>query len=166
MRLDADPFPFLPGYGISLGFVFRDPAFDYRLLIIGSIVPIGDGLFGGARALHSVTVSVALLAILMLATAGGRPVRKLLLGLPIGMLLHLVFDGAWSDTDVFWWPFTGLTFSDAPLPIVDRGVWSIAMEAVGIGLCWWLFRANQLGDAAARRSFLHEGRLRHVPGGP
>lgn len=151
---------------VAVGFVFRDPTFDYRLLIVGSVVPIGDGLFGGARAMHSVTVSVAMLTMLMVATAGRRPVRKLLLGLPIGMLLHLVFDGAWSDTDVFWWPFTGLAHSDATLPIVDRGVWSSAMEVVGIALCWWLFRANDLGRAEARRRFLRDGRLRRVPGGP
>jgi hypothetical protein len=151
---------------VAVGFVFRDPAFDYRLLIVGSVLPIGDGLFGGARALHSVTVSVALLAVLMAATTGRRPERKLLLGLPIGMLLHLVFDGAWADTKVFWWPFTGLAFSDTPLPVADRGPWSIAMEAVGIGLCWWLFRANDLGTSENRRRFIRDGRLLHVPGGP
>jgi hypothetical protein len=151
---------------VAVGFVFRDPAFDYRLLIVGSVLPIGDGLFGGARALHSVTVSVALLAVLMAATIGRRPERKFLLGLPIGMLLHLVFDGAWADTKVFWWPFTGLAFSDAPLPVTDRGPWSLAMEAVGIALCWWLFRANDLGKSENRRRFVRDGRLLHVPGGP
>ncbi len=47
---------------VTVGVVFRDPRFDYRLLIVGSVLPIADGAFGGARALHSVTVSVALLA--------------------------------------------------------------------------------------------------------
>ena len=35
---------------ITIGFVFRDPTFDNRLLIVGSVLPIGDALFGGARA--------------------------------------------------------------------------------------------------------------------
>ena len=33
---------------ITVGVVFRDPRFDYRLLIVGSVIPIADGLLGGA----------------------------------------------------------------------------------------------------------------------
>ena len=145
---------------VSVGFVFRDPAFDYRLLVVGSVLPIADGFFGGARALHSVTVSVGLLAAVMIATSGRKPIRRLLLGLPIGMILHLVFDGVWNDTDVFWWPFTGIEFSDADLPIVARGVWSVAMEIVGVVLCGWLWRENGLNSRERRRAFLADGRLR------
>lgn len=151
---------------VSVGFVFRDPAFDYRLLIVGSVLPIGDGLFGGARALHSITLSVALLAGFMLATRRGGPLRRLLLGLPIGMFLHLVFGGAWTDSEIFWWPFSGPTFVDAPLPIVQRGALSLVFEAAGLAICWWLVRANSLLTAANRRRFMHDGRLPHVPGTP
>jgi hypothetical protein len=159
-------FWFIGGSIVVVGAVFRDPAFDYRLLIVGSVLPLADGLFGGARALHSLTVSVLLLAVLMVATAGRRPVRKLLLGLPIGMILHLVLGGAWTDTEVFWWPLSGLAFSDAPLPLVDHLLLSVLLEVVGVAVCWWLVRANGLLVAANRRRFLHEGRLGHVPGGP
>jgi hypothetical protein len=149
---------------LSVGFVFRDPAFDYRLVVVGSVLPLSDGLFGGARALHGLTVSVALLAVLMVATAGRRPIRRLLLGLPIGMLLHLVFDGAWSDTDTFWWPVTGLGFDDAELPAVARGAWSLVLEAVGLAICVWLWRRNSFGRAERRRRFLADGRLTTVGG--
>jgi len=148
---------------ITVGLVFRDPRFDYRLLIVGSVLPVGDGAFGGARWLHSITVSVALLAILMIATAGRKPIRKMLLGLPIGMILHLVFDGAWNNTEVFWWPFFGLDLRDAPLPITDRGVWTLLLEAIGVALCVWLWRHNRLGDRARRSAFLHTGQLDAVP---
>ncbi|HSP27200.1 MAG TPA: hypothetical protein VLN74_01540 [Ilumatobacteraceae bacterium] len=148
---------------VTVGVVFRDPRFDYRLLIVGSVLPIVDGVFGGARALHSVTVSVALLGVLMIATSGRKPIRKVLLGLPIGMILHLVFDGAWSDTEVFWWPFFGLSFDDAPLPMVARGWWSALLEAAGVAICVWLWRRNELGDAARRAAFRHDGRLDAVP---
>lgn len=148
---------------ITIGVVFRDPRFDYRLLIVGSVLPIGDGVFGGARAMHSVTVSVALLALLMVATSGRRPIRKMLLGLPIGMILHLVFDGAWNDTEVFWWPFFGWSFDDAPLPIIARGWWSLALEVIGVVLCVWLWRRNRLGDRARRAAFLRDGHLDAVP---
>ncbi len=149
---------------VAVGFVFRDPAFDYRLLILGSVLPLLDAPFGGARALHSVTVSIALLALVMLATSGRKPIRKLLLGLPIGMFLHLVFDGAWDDTNVFWWPFTGWSSNDqARLPIVSRGVWSVVLEIVGVGLCVWLWRLNGLSNAARRKQFLSDGRLVAAP---
>jgi hypothetical protein len=148
---------------VTVGVVFRDPRFDYRLLIVGSVLPIADGVFGGARALHSVTVSVGLLAVLMVATAGRKPVRKALLGLPIGMILHLVFDGAWNNTEVFWWPFFGVSFDDAPLPIIDRGWWGLSLEAIGVAICVWLWRHNQLGDPVRREAFLRDGRLDSVP---
>lgn len=148
---------------VTVGVVFRDPRFDYRLLIVGSVLPIGDGLVGGARALHSVTVCVGLLALLMVATAGRRPVRKMLLGLPIGMILHLIFDGAWSNTEVFWWPFFGWSFDDAPLPVVERGWWNVPLEAIGIAICVWLWRHNGLAERARRAAFLHDGILDAVP---
>jgi hypothetical protein len=148
---------------VAVAMVFRDPRFDYRLLIVGSVLPLTDALFGGARALHSVTVSVGLLAVLMIATSGRKPVRKMLLGLPIGMILHLVFDGAWGNTEVFWWPLFGTSFDDAALPIVDRGWWSILLEAIGVGICVWLWRHNQLGDRDRRSEFFRDGRLDAVP---
>ena len=148
---------------LAVGFVFRDPRFDYRLLIVGSVVPLIDGLFGGARALHSITVSIGLLALLMLATSGRMPIRKMLLGLPIGMFLHLVFDGAWNNTDVFWWPFTGVGFGDDPFPITDRGIISVVLEAIGIVLCVWLWRANGLRRSERRTAFMQNGALIAAP---
>lgn len=148
---------------VGIGWVFRDPRFDYRLLIVGSVLPITDAAFGGARALHSVTVSIALLAALMIATAGRKPIRKMLLGLPIGMILHLVFDGAWNDTKVFWWPFFGWSFDDAPLPMVERGWWSLLLEACGIAICVWLWRRNEMADPDRRAAFRRDGRLDAVP---
>ena len=148
---------------ITIGFVFRDPTFDNRLLLVGSVLPVADAVFGGARALHSVTVSIALLAIVMIVTKRGSGRRKTLLGLPIGMFLHLVFDAAWNDTETFWWPVTGLGFSDAGVPIVDRGWVSFALEAFGLAGCVWLWRRNHLGDAECLRQFLSDGRLDAVP---
>ncbi len=148
---------------VTVGVVFRDPRFDYRLLIVGSVLPIADGLAGSARPLHSVTVSVALLAALMIATAGRKPIRKLLLGLPIGMILHLVFSGAWNDTEVFWWPFFGFEFDGAPSPVLYRGWWSLVLEAFGVVICVWLWRHNHLGDRDRRAVFLRNGQLDAVP---
>lgn len=141
---------------ISVAFVFRDPSFDYRLLIVGSVLPTLDAAFGGARFLHSITTTILVLVVVMSATAGRKPIRKPLLGVPIGMFLHLVFDGAWNDTSVFWWPFTGFGFDDAPFPVTERGVVSVLLELVGIALCVWLWRRN--ADRLPR-PFLSDGRL-------
>jgi len=148
---------------LAVGFVFRDPRFDFRLLIIGSVLPLLDGLVAlvlpGVRILHSITTAIVVLAVLMLLTAGRKPIRKALLGLPIGMFFHLVFDGAWNDTDVFWWPFTGFGFSETPFPVADRGVVSFLLEAVGIALCMWLWRLNRLSQVDRRRRFIDTGHL-------
>jgi hypothetical protein len=144
---------------LAVGFVFRDPRFDYRLLIVGSVLPLADGLFGGARALHSITVTIAVLMIVMLGTIGRRPLRRTLLGLPIGLFLHLVFDGAWANTETFWWPLTGWTFADEPIPPIGRGFWSIPLELIGVGLCAWIVRLNGLTERNRRRTFQRDGHL-------
>jgi hypothetical protein len=144
---------------ITVWYVFRDPRFDYRLLVVGSVLPELDALFGGMRWLHSLAFSVVLLGVVMVVSIGRRQLRKLLLGLPIGMLLHLVFDGAWANTAVFWWPFTGTSVGDEPLPSAQRGWWNVPLEAVGLLLIVWIWRRAGLADAARRRAVLRTGRL-------
>jgi hypothetical protein len=145
---------------VSVWFVFRDPRFDYRLLVIGSVLPAPiDAALGGARALHSIVVSVAVLALVMAITAGRKPIRRTLLGLPVGMLLHLVFTGAWTTSTVFWWPLFGLDFDDARHPVAARGLWNVPLELAGIAICWWIVTAAGLRDRNARHQFLATGRL-------
>ena len=104
-------FWFLGGAFLIVWLVFRDPAFDYRLLLIRVLLPdVVDALLGGARVLHSLAFSVGLLAVVMLATIGHRALRRQLIALPIGTFLHLVLDAAWADADVFWWPFSGVGY--------------------------------------------------------
>ncbi|HSH10571.1 MAG TPA: hypothetical protein VLA10_02200 [Ilumatobacter sp.] len=153
-------FWFLGTAVVSVWFVFRDPGFDYRLLLVGALLPAGvDAVFGGARVLHSVTFSIVLLAALMLATSGRKPIRKMLLGLPVGTLLHLVFTGAWTNTNVFWWPFFGFGFDDAPHPVAQRGWWNVPLEAIGLALCWWVVRHAELRRADRRAVFFSAGQL-------
>ena len=145
---------------VTVRLVFRDAAFDYRLLIVGAVLPgIVDAVFGGARVLHSLTFSVVLLGLLMLATPRGTTIRRTLLALPIGTLLHLVFTGAWTNPQVFWWPFLGWSFEDAPHPIAARGWWNVPLELAGLALCAWVFVRARLADAERRRQFRKTGRL-------
>jgi len=147
---------------LAVWYVFRDPRFDYRLLVVGALLPELDAVFAwgaGMRWMHSLAFSVALLAVVMAVTAGRKPVRRLLLGLPIGTFLHLVFDGAWATTKVFWWPFGGWSFDGARLPEAQRGWWNVLLEAIGIGIVVWIWRRQHLADPARRRGVMRTGVL-------
>jgi hypothetical protein len=139
--------------------VFRDARFDYRPLILGALLPdLVDVWFDGAHPLHSVVVAVGAMVLVVLATIGRRPLRRMLLGVPIGMLLHLVFDGAFADVDTFWWPVTG-RFGDSALPVVSRGWWNIGLELAGALLVAVGWRRFHLRSGEPRRRFIAKGQL-------
>jgi hypothetical protein len=144
---------------LTVWFVFRDPRFDYRLLVAGSVLPLLDVLFGGARVMHTLVFSLVLLLAVMLLTVGRRSARRLWLGLAIGTLLHLVFDGAWTNTDVFWWPFGGWSFEDAQLPEASRGWWNVPLELAGFAILVWVWRTARLAEPARRWAVLRTGGL-------
>ncbi len=145
---------------LTVWFVFHDPAIDYRVLFVGAIIPdLIDAPFGGAAVAHSITFSVAVLVVVMLATIGRRAQRRRWLFLPIGMFLHLVFDGAWGDANVFWWPFSGSTLGEQPLPSVDRGLLSLGFEVTGLLILAWGWRRFGLADPRRRRLFWRTGHL-------
>ena len=139
--------------------VFRSPVLDYRLVAAGSVLPLADGATGDTRVLHSLVASVVALAVVMLATRRRRLVRRRWLGVPIGMFLHLVLDGTWTRTDLFWWPFAGAGF-EAGLPELGRpfGLVVVLELVGGVVLAWW-WRRFGLGDGARRQRFLRTGQL-------
>lgn len=141
--------------------VFRDTNMDYRLVMLGAVLPDAvDVLFGGARLLHSLSFSVVLLVVVMLATRGRRPLRRRLLAVPIGTFVHLLLDGMWARTAVFWWPFFGTSFEGTALPSVDRGVALVVVqEVIGVVVLWWLIGRWELYEPGPRREFLRTGRL-------
>ena len=144
---------------LTVYFVFRDPRFDYRFLVLGALLPdVVDAFAGRMWVLHSLGGAVGLLIVVMAATVGNRPLRKRLLGLPIGVLLHIVFDGAFSTTEVFWWPASG-GFGDHRLPVVARGWWNLALEVAGAALLVWAWRLFGLADPARRRRAVRAGEL-------
>jgi uncharacterized membrane protein len=147
----------------AVWFVFRDPAFDYRLLLVGSVLPLADAVTGGVWVMHSITFSVALVALVMAVTVGRRSWRRRFLPLPIGTMMYLVFSGAWANADAFWWPFSGWEVDDASLPMVERGWgWSISLELAGVLIAVWIWRTTRLADHTRRRQFASTGRLDFV----
>jgi hypothetical protein len=144
---------------LAVWLVFRDPAIDHRLVMLGAVAPdLVDGVTGGPWVMHSVLASVVLLAAVMGGTVRRRRLRRQLIALPIGTFLHLVFDGAWGDTDTFWWPFTG-DFGDGRLPSLERGGFAVVLEVVGLGILFWAYRRFRLDEAPRRSTFLRTGRL-------
>lgn len=151
---------FVGGSALIVWNVFRDPAIDYRVLAMGSLVPDVLDVASGHRVAHSITVSIAVLVVLMLGTIGRRPLRKRLLMLPIGMLLHLALDGVFQSTRTFWWPITGLSPVAGRIPSFHRGVLlNVAFEVAGALILRWFWKRFHLGDTEPRALFLATGRL-------
>ena len=82
--------------------------------------------------------------------------------LAIGTFMHLIYDGAFTATKVFWWPFGGVSFGDAELPVAQRMGLNIAMEIVGVIMLVVLVRQCGLANAERRRDFLRTGVLSSV----
>jgi hypothetical protein len=144
---------------LSVWLIFRSPAVDYRLVMVGAVVPLVELPFGHPRVLHSLAGSVALLVVAMLATPRRRLVQRRLVAVPIGVFLHLVFDGAWADTTGFWWPFTGLAWSSAELPELSRGAFNLALELAGLVALWWCGQRFRLGEPDRWSRFWRTGQL-------
>jgi hypothetical protein len=144
----------------TVWFVFGDPRFDYRPLIVGSIVPsLIDVWSGGMWVMHTLSMSVVILVAAMVLTIGRRRLRRSLLGVALGILLHLVFTGAWADTGVFWWPFSGARLGVTPLPEISRGWLNVPLEVIGAALVGWIVVRAGLAAPDARREFLRSGYL-------
>ncbi len=139
--------------------VFDSPALDYRLVMVGAVLPVGEVVLGRPGPLHSLVTAVVVLGVVMLATQGRRLVRRRWLGIPIGLFAHLVFSATWTDTDAFWWPLTGFGLSDAGAPEVERGVISVLLEVAGLALGLWWCRRVGLDDRGNRLHFRTTGQL-------
>ena len=133
--------------GVSFVFVwwvFRSPALDYRLVMLGAVLPVGEFLLG----------------ILMLATQMRRLVRRRWIGIPIGMMMHLVLDGIWARPKAFWWPFFGVDFESGGLPEFghSRAI-SVLLELVGLVCFVWAWKAFDFRNPKTRERFVRTGHL-------
>lgn len=139
--------------------VFRSPMVDYRLVAVGALLPLVEVVAGRVFVLHTLAAPVVLLAVVMGATTGRRLVRRRLLGIPIGLFLHLVLDGSFASAELFWWPAFGWSFADLTLPESQGVGLRLLLELVAIVVAVVAWRRYGLDDPAARSRLVRTGHL-------
>lgn len=139
--------------------VFDSPALDYRLVMLGAVLPVAEVVLGRPGPMHSLLTAVLVLFAVMVLTRDRRLVRRRWLGIPIGMMSYLVFSGSWADTDAFWWPVTSTALSDAAPPELARGALTVVLEVAGVALAVWWYRRVGLDRTDNRERFRRDGQL-------
>jgi hypothetical protein len=139
--------------------IFRSVGIDYRLIAVGSMLPLLLDLPFGYKAYgYTLLFPVAMLTVVMLATIGRpRLLRRRWLCLPIGVFAGIILSGAFTNQDLFWWPFLGTSFPhDALLP-----AWWVVLilELVGLFVCWVVVGQYDLYLPGPREEFFRTGRL-------
>lgn len=146
-------------------YVFRDPAVDLRFLIVGALVPnIIDKPLSLVTHLaprsigHTLLTPTVVIIVVLLITRRGRR-RRQLMAVGIGMLIHLVLDGMWTDPETLVWPFLG-AFRRGGFTLDLSSPLTWIGELAGVAYLLYLGRKAQLTDAGRRREFLLTGRVR------
>jgi hypothetical protein len=142
---------------VLVAVVVRSGAIDHRMVMVGSLLPWLEAPFGPGP-LHSVVGAVVLLTLVMVTTRRRRLVRRRLLGICFGLFCHLILDGSFTSTEVFWWPLGGFALGDQVPELSHLGL-SLVLEVLGVGVAVWAWRAFGLVDPAVRARFVADGRL-------
>ncbi|HCV35537.1 MAG: metal-dependent hydrolase [Acidimicrobiales bacterium] len=154
---------FVAGSLVAVPMVFDSPDLDIRVVMVAALLPIVEVLIDGPWILHTLLLSVAALAIVMLLTRGHRRKRQRWLGVPIGMFTHLVLDGTWGRTTLFWWPAGGFKqLGGSTLPEFSRFPGTLWLEALGLIVCFWGWKHFGLSQPERRQQFWTEGRVEAI----
>ncbi len=145
---------------IMVAEIFRSPMIDYRMVTLGALIPVVEGFLGHPSVLHTVLGAAASLTLVVLATQKRRLLRRQLLGLPIGILIHLVLDGSWTRASLFWWPAFGLDFGARQIPEFEHSlVVSLGLEGASLVAGLWAWRRYELEQPKNRRLLMETGQL-------
>ncbi len=140
--------------------VFHSAALDYRLIVAGAVLPGLEAFSGRDLVLHTLLAPVAVMVVVMVLTRRRRLARRRWLCLPIGMFIHLVLDGVWTDGHLFWWPAFGLAFPAGPSLIEGRALGlDVVLELLGLAALVWAWKRFGLDDPTRRRKLWRTGQL-------
>ncbi len=142
--------------------VFVSPVVDYRLVILGAVLPTLEMYIGGPWILHSISSPVILMTIVMVVFSGKRLRQRKWLGLPIGMFLYLVLDRAWTRTEIFWWPLSGLDIGAMDAPSWESVPILVLMEIVGLVAIAYSVRTYKLFGKNERSLFFSKGHIKRT----
>ena len=139
--------------------IFRSRGLDYRLIALGSLLPllvdIPIGHFGPG---HSIVVAVAVLAAVMIGTIGrSRLLRRRLVCIPIGWFCALVLSGAFLHDQAFLWPLLGN--DSGTVGLLPPPTLLVLGEAAGIAIIGWSSGRFGLNRPGPRAEFVRSGRL-------
>ena len=151
-------------FGIAV--IFRSPFLDYRLLALGALLPLVETTAGFQWLLHTLFFGVFVLSSIMFLGKGNRKIQQKLLPLPIGLLTHLVLDGTWTETEIFWWPVTGRDLLGAEVGRLEFSFLPTGMilETLGIILAFWGWRKFELNKQVNIEAFIKRGHLLALEG--
>ena len=138
--------------------VFDTPLLDYRLVMLGSVVPWLDRLWAPPWVLHSVLFPVLVMSAVMVVFRGQRLRQRRWLGLAIGMFMHLLLAGTFTSGELFWWPALGFDVDDLAPRVPGLGL-GIVLEAIGLFVLVWLCRRLGLTQPARRDLFMRTGHI-------
>ena len=138
--------------------VFDSPMLDYRLVMLGSVLPWLDQLWAPPWVMHSVLFPVAAMTVVMVLGWGRRLVQRRWLGLAIGLFLHVVLAGTFTNGELFWWPARGFDVDGIAPPTPGMAL-AVILELVGLAALLWLHHHLGLGDEARRRQFVRTGHV-------
>ena len=144
---------------IIVASVFASPAIDYRLVILGSVIPVVEMIFRGPWILHSLLAPVLVMGLVMIVFWGKRLKQRRWLGLPIGMFIYLFLDRAWVKVSLFWWPLSGLQVETADTPSWEGPVLIVLMEVVGAFAAIYGIMKYKIHKKENLRLFIKSGRI-------
>lgn len=144
---------------LAVVLVFQSPAIDYRLVMLGAVAPVLEHIVAGPWVTHTLLWPVAVMTFVMLVFRGRRLVQRRWLGLAIGFFLHLVLDGSWARTSLFWWPGFGTSIRPDDVPALPGLGWLVTMELIGLAVLAWCWRRYGLSDSARLDRFIRTGQL-------
>lgn len=140
--------------------VFRSPSIDYRLVVVGAVLPVVDVVIGRPTPLHTVLGAIVAFGLVAGVTRNRRLASRQWVGVPIGLFFHLVFDATWSVTELFWWPFAGEALAGLSVPEADWPlVVTVGTEVIGALVLVGLWVRLGLTDPTRRQVFLRTGHL-------